>query len=431
MREALTGTRIRDRRVMAGIKQSALAREIGISASYLNLIEHNRRRIGGKLLLDIASALGVEVSALTTGAEAALVATLREAGSDTPMAPGELDRAEDFAGRFPGWADALAQTHRRLAALEHTIEVLSDRLTHDPQVAASVHEVLSTAASIRSTASILAEDKTLSRDWLDRFHANIDADSRRLAESSKTLVGFLDTETGEAATAGTPQEDVEAFLDAHDHGFAALEAGEADIAQMIGDAPELTSVAARHIAQGVLERMRADAGRIALPDLRAAIEEMGLNPPALAAHFAVRVPCLLRRLASLPELGFGLVVADRAGSLLFRKGTEGFTIPRYGSACPLWPLFQALGLPGQVLYQRVAMPGRADAVFDCFAAAETTGYAALNAPPLVQSTMLIVPVPQAQREAGPKAISVGPACRICPVSPCEGRREPSILSDGF
>ena len=147
MREALTGTRIRDRRVMAGIKQSALAREIGISASYLNLIEHNRRRIGGKLLLDIASALGVEVSALTTGAEAALVATLREAGSDTPMAPGELDRAEDFAGRFPGWADALAQTHRRLAALEHTIEVLSDRLTHDPQVAASVHEVLSTAAS--------------------------------------------------------------------------------------------------------------------------------------------------------------------------------------------------------------------------------------------------------------------------------------------
>ena len=63
MRNTLTGTRIRDRRVMAGTKQSALAREIGISASYLNLIEHNRRRIGGKLLLDIAGALGVEPAA--------------------------------------------------------------------------------------------------------------------------------------------------------------------------------------------------------------------------------------------------------------------------------------------------------------------------------------------------------------------------------
>ena len=72
-RDALTGTRIRERRVMLSLKQSELARGIGISASYLNLIEHNRRRIGGKLLLDIADALGVEASMLTEGAEAALI----------------------------------------------------------------------------------------------------------------------------------------------------------------------------------------------------------------------------------------------------------------------------------------------------------------------------------------------------------------------
>ena len=57
-RDALTGSRIRERRVMAGQKQADLAKRIGISASYLNLIEHNRRRIGGKLLLNIAAALG-------------------------------------------------------------------------------------------------------------------------------------------------------------------------------------------------------------------------------------------------------------------------------------------------------------------------------------------------------------------------------------
>ena len=51
-REGLTGSRIRERRVMAGQKQADLAKAIGISASYLNLIEHNRRRIGGKLLLN-------------------------------------------------------------------------------------------------------------------------------------------------------------------------------------------------------------------------------------------------------------------------------------------------------------------------------------------------------------------------------------------
>jgi len=431
MREALTGTRIRDRRIMVGTKQSELARQIGISASYLNLIEHNRRRIGGKLLLDIAGALGVELSALTTGAEAALVATLREAGSGAAMPEADLDRAEDFAGRFPGWADALALSHRKRAALEHTVKVLSDRLAHDPELAASVHEVLSTAAAIRSTASILAEDKDLSPEWRDRFHANIDADSRRLADSSKTLVGFLDVESGEAAVTGTPQEEVEAFLTDHDYSFAALEAGGADIAALINDALQLTSVAARHIARGVLERMVADSARVSLGDLSGAVQELGLDPPALAARFRVSVPCIMRRLAAMPGQGYGLVVSDRAGSLLFRKGVEGFVIPRYGPACPLWPLFQALGSPGQVLYQRVRMPGRQDAMFDCFAATETTGHVALNTPPLMQSTMLVVPIPTAGKGSGPDPIDVGPACRICPVADCAGRREPSILSDGF
>lgn len=431
MRDALTGTRIRDRRVMAGTKQSALAREIGISASYLNLIEHNRRRIGGKLLLDIAAALGVEPAALTTGAEAAMIATLREAGSGAAMAEGELDRAEDFVGRFPGWADALALAHRKLAGLEHTVEVLSDRLAHDPEVAASVHEVLSTAASIRSTASILAGDKDLPEEWRDRFHANIDADSRRLADSSKTLVSFLDPETGEAAHTGTPQEDVEAFLEAHNYVFDAIEDGEADTAQIVEDAPELTSVAARHIAQGVLERMRADSAKVSLAELGEGLENVGIDPTALAARFRVSVGCILRRLISIPDLGIGLVVADRAGSLLFRKGVEGFTLPRFGAGCPLWPLFQAFGAPGQVLFQRVRMPSRAEGLFDCFATAEPVGYVDVNTPPLLHSTMLIVPVTALEDAGGPPPFHVGPACRICPAAQCQSRREPSILSEGF
>ena len=59
-RDTLTGSRIRERRIILGLKQAELARRAEISASYLNLIEHNRRRIGGKLLLDIAEILGVE-----------------------------------------------------------------------------------------------------------------------------------------------------------------------------------------------------------------------------------------------------------------------------------------------------------------------------------------------------------------------------------
>lgn len=416
---------------MGGLKQSDLAKQIGISASYLNLIEHNRRRIGGKLLLDIAAALDVEPTVLSEGAEAALIAALQEAAQRARLPEDESARAEEFAGRFPGWAEALAAAHRKIADLQRTVETLSDRLAHDPELAASVHEVLSTAASIRSTASILAEDKTITAEWRDRFHANIDADSRRLADSSKALVGFLDAETGEAAPSGSPQEEVAAFLSAHAQTLEAFESGAQDPESIVGQAPELASAQSRHLARTILDRMVRDSAEVGLADLKGALSVHGPDVIALAAHFGVSVPHIMRRLATVPTLDAGLVVADRAGSLLFRKDTEGFAIPRHGAACPLWPLFQVMGQPGQVIRARVQMPTRDNAVFDCFAAAEPVGPVVLNAPPLLEATMLILPSPDMPGAHDLPTEEVGSACHICPRSGCRGRREPSILSDGF
>ena len=430
-REALTGSRIRERRIMSGFKQAELARQVSISASYLNLIEHNRRRIGGKLLLDIAAALGVEAAALTKGAEAALIAALRDAAQTAGLAQAEMDRADEFTDRFPGWADALSGAQRRIAELEHMVENLSDRLAHDPALAASVHEVLSTAASIRATASILAEDKDLEPAWRDRFHANIDADSKRLADSSKTLVGFLDPETGEAASVRSPVEEVEAFLAAHDYSFDEIEAGDAEPAELVDNAQELTSTAARQIAQGVLRRVIEDSGRVAMTDVTAALAAHGPDPVALAQAFNVSVACIMRRMAAAPGLNYGLVVADRSGALLFRKGVPGFVIPRYGAACPLWPLFQVMSQPATVLRQRMRVSGRGGALFDCLAAAEITGPTALNAAPLLEATMLVVPVASGKGDSTEAAVEMGASCRICSRQPCPGRREPSILSEGF
>ena len=193
-RDTLTGSRIREKRIAQGMRQSELAKIAGISASYLNLIEHNRRRIGGKLLLEIADALSVEPTHLTEGAGAALIAGLREAASDLPDAGAELDRTDEFAGRFPGWADLLVATRARVQQLERSVEVLTDRMTHDPQLAASLHEMLSTVTAIRSAASILAEPGDIDQEWQARFHRNIYEDSGRLAETSRGLVTYLEAD---------------------------------------------------------------------------------------------------------------------------------------------------------------------------------------------------------------------------------------------
>src|SRR6056297_390774 len=112
----LTGARIRRRRLDRGVKQADLARACGISPSYLNLIEHDRRKIGGKLLADIAEALDVTPERLRIGADAQEIATLRAAAADTPEVAAELDAAEDFAARFPGWAGLVAEPDRRSPA---------------------------------------------------------------------------------------------------------------------------------------------------------------------------------------------------------------------------------------------------------------------------------------------------------------------------
>ena len=425
-RETLTGSRIRERRTVAGMRQADLARTLGISASYLNLIEHNRRRIGGKLLLDIAKILQVEPSMLTDGAEAALVAALREAASLANLAPEDAEKAEEFAGRFPGWAEALTKGYRRMGTLERTVETLTDRLAHDPQLAASVHELLSTAAAIRSTASILADEKDLDATWRDRFHANINADSRRLAESAKSLVDYFDSAQRQEDAAAGPQEEVDGFLEAHDYRFSGLEAGKDTIDGLIAASDMLRSRAARQLTRAVLEQVLADSARLPMKDLEKAVAEIGPDPVALSRTLDVPVSLCLRRLAGLPDVKAALVICDRSGSILFRKSAGALVIPRFGSACALWPLFSALTQPGQVLRLSVVQLGRGRARFDCFAVADIVGPPVYNTAPLLNATMLMLP---ASGPTDAPALEVGSSCRVCPRSRCPARHVPSLLSE--
>ena len=73
------GFRISNRRKSLKISQAALARLIGISPSYLNLIENNKRDIGGALLQRVAHHLQIETADLTGDDEQKLLQDLEEA----------------------------------------------------------------------------------------------------------------------------------------------------------------------------------------------------------------------------------------------------------------------------------------------------------------------------------------------------------------
>lgn len=412
---ALTGTRLRERRLALGLKQAVLAAQVGISASYLNLIEHNRRRIADGLLAEMARALDVPLATLQEGHAGKLVDGLRAAAAAVPGAAAEVDRVEDLLGRFPGWSAALVELHDRSRALGRAVEVLNDRMAHDPHLSASLHEVLSAVSSVRTTAAILADTEDIAPDWRARFHRNLHEDSERLAQGAEALVAYLDAAgQGQDHAITTPQDEVEAWAEACDWNLARAE----DIAQ----SPHLASAAGRALAARL--KAQAEADLAAIPDaaFRQALSE-GADPLTLARGFGVPVLAAFRRMALREGTGFGLLICDGSGTLTLRKTIAGFSPPRFGAACPLWPLFTALGRPETPVEAVITLPGPQGARLRARAFAQVSYPGGFRGPELREAAMLLAPEP-----AGPDpALEVGPTCRICPRPACPARREPSIL----
>ncbi|MGJ8624092.1 MAG: short-chain fatty acyl-CoA regulator family protein [Yoonia sp.] len=420
----LAGSRIREIRLDRGLRQASVAEAAGISASYLNLIEHNRRRIGGKLLSDIARAMDVEPSRLNEGASAETLDQLHNAASLLGDEV-EVARAEELAARFPGWAALIVAQARRNDALSQQVQALTDRMAHDPRLATSLHEVISAVSSIRSSSSILVGAEKLDEDWQRRFHENIHKDSLRLAASSEALISYLEAPDTDGDQSRTPIAQVEDYLAQRDYHLAALEGNTADIDDVVAESG--LQGAARSLFAQIARNYRADAVALALGPFVSAARACAYDPALLADQCAAPFVTVLRRLACLPPDGshppLGLVSCDAAGVVTFLKPVPGFSMPRGPGACPLWPLYGALGRPAQPLRVEVALPGPNAPRFLCYALAEARVSTRFDVPPVIRSTMLVMPDPP---ESDSAALPAGVSCRICPRDNCESRREPAM-----
>jgi transcriptional regulator with XRE-family HTH domain len=429
---ALTGTRLRDRRLALGLRQADVAREAGVSASYLNLIEHNRRRVTAEVLEALAGVLGMPLAALREGAGGTLLEDLRAAAAAAGEGTGaELDRVEEFAGRFPGWAAALIALERRAAGLERAVEALNDRMTHDPHLSASLHEMLSAVSSVRSTAEILAEPGEIAPEWRERFLRNLFADSERLAAGSEALVAYLDgSEQAGVQGIAAPQEELEAWLAGRGWHVPELEPGGAGPEAVLREVAGLVSGGARVLARDWVARAAAEAAALPLEMLEAEgaqAGDAGRDPLRIAQMTGLSVVAVMRRMALRPGATAGLVVCDGSGTMTFRKPAEGFAVPRFGAACPLWPIFAALGRPGSPVLADLVTVGRGARRFRALAWCDLRHPEGLGGVELREAAMLIWPLEGAA--TGVAAQQVGTSCRVCARTDCPARREPSIMGE--
>lgn len=437
---SIVGARIRARRRDIGITQAELARRVGISPSYLNLIERNKRAIAGKLLGDIATEIGVRREELDGEAERRLAADLAEIAADPRLQNRAVVASDvgELIGRFPGWARALvalARSERELAALTRT---LSDRLTHDPFLGESVHRMLTHIASLRSAAEILRDVPEIEAADRARFVEILAAESGRLSEVGTALAGYFDR-SSEARQAITLDDEVALLFEKRANHFPEIEHAvatganaEEAIEGVLDAAAELTAPQARQSAAARLKRYAEDARAAPLEPLLSLAPTLGFDAELIAERSGAPVDTVFRRLACLPppenrgaRPRFAYVETNAAGTVTEFYGLPGLVPPRTTTPCPLWVQFRAASQPGQTLRQLAAFPTGLSYLFVARArASKAPGFGQTTLP---VTDMLILEPEGAEATVYGASLAalvpepVGQSCLICPREACAHR----------
>src|SRR5580704_19688996 len=84
------GPKVRSLRRREGLNQVQLAERLGISPSYLNLIESNRRPLPAPLLIKLAQLFGVDLHTFGGDDDARVVSDLLEVFSDPAFDPYQI-----------------------------------------------------------------------------------------------------------------------------------------------------------------------------------------------------------------------------------------------------------------------------------------------------------------------------------------------------
>jgi predicted transcriptional regulator/transcriptional regulator with XRE-family HTH domain len=218
------GFRISNRRKSLKISQASLARSLGISASYLNLIENNKRDIGGALLNRVAAQLDIDIDELAGRTEQKLLQDLEEAFAD-PMVeslPFRPDERRELVAQYPASAAALARMHRAYAGAVSNADAYADRLRSDPLLSQLLHQILSGVTAIRSSAEILEDTTDLDDAERQRFVAAIGRETRALSDVARNLIGQFDT-SSQISRSVSPAREIDDLIIERKNHFPVLE----------------------------------------------------------------------------------------------------------------------------------------------------------------------------------------------------------------
>jgi len=374
-RKNFVGPRLRQLRRERGQTQAEMARALGLSPAYINLLENNQRSLSVQVLMRLSETYGVDWRDLVKDEAPTLLADLRSAVQDPLFAASKPDLEELRAAlaHCPNLARSLLTLHRNHRAMSERLMALTGGDTDAAQ------RFMGT-----SPESVVHD---LFRAHRNHFEA--------LEQAAEAFRAGEEVETGEAYGWLKRRLDSRLGIEVRPVPINALpnalryyDERERRILLSDGlDYPnkvfQLTHVAGLLEQRETIDRIVAGAGitgareqarcRVELanyfaaavlmpyePFLREA-EATGYDTDHLAARFGVSFEQVCHRLTTLQRDGaqgvpFFFLRIDKGGNVTKRFNATAFQLAEYGGACPRLDIHVSFRTPGRIIPQFVEMP---------------------------------------------------------------------------
>jgi predicted transcriptional regulator len=435
------GERLRALRRAAGLNQRAMAARLGLSVSYLSQLEGDERPLTAGVIAALARHHPHELAAIADEAPARRVAALAAALADPALSPLPPEATARLAEERPDIADRLIALHAAKRDAEERLAVAEETLVAGSDARLPWEAV---------------------RDWFHAAGNYVDP----LDRAGEALAATLGPSGG--TNGGTEPALINAL---HDHGIAVVtdDGGEAPLARdrpgqllLAGALPPesrrfqiahrlatlafadtitgivtgsgLASGEARHLLRLGLANYAAAALLMPYDRYRAEARRVRHDIDRLSRRFGVSFEQACHRLSTLQRPGaagvpFFFCRVDMAGNITKRHSATRLQFARFGGACPLWHVHEAVAIPDRILVQQAETPdgvryvsmakglvkpsGRFTRAPRRFAV--VLGCEAGHAADFVYA--------DAVDRTGP-ATPIGISCRLCPRNDCDQRAFP-------
>lgn len=427
------GVQLRRLRVAAQLNQRAMAARLGLSVSYLSQLEGDERPLTAAVTAALARHFPAALADIEGEAPARRLVALGHALADPAVAPLPAEDIARLAEEQPALADRLIALHEAKRAAEERV--------------ALAEEAMTAGVGARLPWEAVRDWFHEAGNYIDRLDRAAEAWACSAGDIDARLAGGL-AERGVAIVAEIHEDAPLARFDGRElrlnaalppesrrfliaNRLAALAFADA-IAAIVAESGLVQPEARRLLAIG-LANYTAGAMLMPYAAFRYTARTVRHDIDRLSRRFGASFEQACHRLSTLQRRGaegvpFYFCRVDMAGNITKRHSATRLQFARFGGACPLWHVHEAVAIPDRILVQHAETPDGVRYVSMAKGLVKPSGrfaraprrYAVVLGCEATHAADFVYADTVDTRTATP----IGISCRLCPRGDCDQRAFP-------